>query len=47
MDEGIKILVVEDEKIVALDLERRLIKLGYMVIGMAASGSEALALVVD
>ncbi len=41
----IKILIVEDEKIVALDLKRRLTKLGYQVTGMAASGNKALALV--
>ncbi|MXS81639.1 EAL domain-containing protein [Nitrosomonas oligotropha] len=41
----IKILIVEDEKIVALDLKRRLTKLGYQVTGMAASGQKALALV--
>ena len=40
-----KILIVEDEKIVALDLKRRLTKLGYQVTGMAASGPKALALV--
>lgn len=41
----VKILIVEDEKIVALDLKRRLTKLGYQVTGMAASGDKALALV--
>lgn len=41
----IKILIVEDERIVALDLKRRLTKLGYQVTGMAASGQKALALV--
>ncbi|AEJ01733.1 response regulator receiver modulated diguanylate cyclase/phosphodiesterase with PAS/PAC sensor(s) [Nitrosomonas sp. Is79A3] len=40
-----KILIVEDEKIVALDLKRRLTKLGYQVTGMAASGQKALSLV--
>ena len=45
MSEHIKILIVEDEKIVALDLKRRLTKLGYQVTGMAASGDKALALV--
>ncbi|WP_297324008.1 EAL domain-containing protein [Nitrosomonas sp.] len=41
----IKILIVEDERIVALDLKRRLTKLGYQVTGMAASGDKALALI--
>lgn len=45
MSGNIKILIVEDEKIVALDLKRRLTKLGYQVTGMAASGEKALALV--
>jgi len=38
MDYEIKILIVEDEKIVALDLKKRLLKFGYHVTGMAASG---------
>ena len=37
-----RILVVEDERIVALNLQQRLVKLGYEVVGRAASGSEAL-----
>ena len=37
------ILLVEDENIVALDLRMRLTKLGYSVLGMAASGEEAVA----
>lgn len=45
MSEYIKILIVEDEKIVAIDLKRRLTKLGYQVTGMAASGHKALALI--
>ncbi len=45
MDKCIKILIVEDEQIVALDLKRRLTKLGYQVTGMAANGNKALALV--
>lgn len=45
MSEFIKILIIEDEKIVALDLKRRLTKLGYHVTGMAANGQKALTLV--
>ncbi|PSJ16362.1 GGDEF domain-containing response regulator [Nitrosomonas supralitoralis] len=45
MNKCISILIVEDEKIVALDLKRRLTKLGYQVTGMAASGQQAIALV--
>ena len=40
-----KVLVVEDENIVALDLKRRLSKLGYNVIGMASNADRALKLV--
>jgi PAS domain S-box-containing protein len=39
------ILIVEDERLVARDLERRLRRLGYNVIGPVASGEEALELV--
>lgn len=37
------ILVVEDESIVALDIEDRLTKMGYTVAGSTGSGEEALA----
>lgn len=40
-----KVLIVEDESIVALDLSRRLTRLGYPVAGMAPSGKRALDLV--
>ncbi|MBL8967966.1 MAG: EAL domain-containing protein [Spirochaetaceae bacterium] len=36
-----KILIVEDEKIIALDLQRRLERFGYTVVGMASDGPEA------
>ena len=38
------ILIVEDEKIIALDLQRRLERFGYSVVGMASDGAEAIAL---
>ena len=37
-----KVMVVEDERIVAFNLKQRLAKLGYEVPGIAASGAEAL-----
>lgn len=39
-----RILVVEDEVIVAYDLEQRLLEMGYAVAGLAFGGEEALAL---
>jgi DNA-binding NtrC family response regulator len=36
-----KILIVEDEQIVAVDIESQLERLGYRVVGTAASGEEA------
>ncbi|MCY2989764.1 MAG: response regulator [Planctomycetota bacterium] len=39
-----RLLIVEDEAIVAADLELRLARLGYQVAGTAASGEQALAL---
>ena len=38
---GEKILVVEDESLVARDLEQTLQRLGYEVVGIARSGAEA------
>jgi PAS domain S-box-containing protein len=40
--EAAKILIVEDESIVALDIKRRLIKLGYDVAAVVATGGEAI-----
>ena len=40
-----KVLIVEDENIVAMDLSRRLTNLGYEVVGMASSGKKATQLV--
>ena len=36
-----RILIVEDESLVAYDLDRRLTRLGYTVVGRAATGAEA------
>ena len=36
-----KILIVEDENIVAKDLQKRLINLGYEVVGIASTGEDA------
>jgi len=36
------ILIVEDEVLIAWDLERRLTRLGYSVLGIASSGQEAI-----
>ena len=41
------ILIVEDDAILALDLQRMLARLGYTVAGPLASGAEALALLSD
>jgi CheY-like chemotaxis protein len=38
----IRILVVEDETIVSLDIQNRLRMLGYEVVGAAVSGEEAI-----
>jgi signal transduction histidine kinase len=44
---GEKIVVVEDERVVARDIEKRLVKLGYAVPAIAASAEEALQKVAD
>ena len=38
-----RILIVEDERLVGFDLRRRLSRIGHVVVGIAASGEEALA----
>lgn len=40
---GAKILVVEDENIVALEIKKRLQKLGYVVPGVASTGEDAIS----
>ena len=40
-----KILIVEDEGIVAFNLQQRLQHMGYRITGLAESGAEGLALV--
>jgi two-component system, cell cycle sensor histidine kinase and response regulator CckA len=37
-----RILIVEDENIIALDIKRSLVNLGYDVVGTAASGEDAI-----
>jgi CheY-like chemotaxis protein len=37
-----RILIVEDERLIAIDLQRRLTRLGYAVVALAASGVEAI-----
>ena len=37
-----KILIVEDEKILAMGLKNKLEKLGYIITGLASSGNEAI-----
>lgn len=37
-----RILIVEDEQIIAADLEAKLTQLGHSVVGSAASGQEAI-----
>lgn len=37
-----KILVVEDENVVALEIKKRLVRLGYVVPSVAASGKDAI-----
>ncbi len=42
-----RIIIVEDENVVAMDLRASLTALGYQVTGVAATGREALALAAD
>jgi diguanylate cyclase (GGDEF)-like protein/PAS domain S-box-containing protein len=38
-----RLLIVEDEKIIALDLQRRLEKFGYQVVALSTTGRDAIA----
>lgn len=42
---GTRVLIVEDEAILALHLQRRLSRMGYVIAGMAATGAEALRMI--
>ncbi len=42
MDKKIKILLVEDEFIIAMSLERELVRSGYMVVKTVSSGEKAI-----
>lgn len=44
MNDKVKIMIVEDESILALDLSMRLQKEGYEVVGIAGSSADAIAL---
>ncbi len=41
------ILIVEDERIIALDLRSKLVRLGYKVVGVAHTGQEAVRLAAE
>jgi len=43
MERALKILIVEDESIVAMEIESYLTQLGYEVVGLFSSGEEALS----
>jgi CheY-like chemotaxis protein len=42
-----RILIVEDEHIIAWDLQRRLTRLGYVVLGIVSSGQDAVEKALD
>ena len=42
-----RILLVEDESIVQLDLQQRLERMGYSVVGLASRGEEAVAKAIE
>jgi DNA-binding response OmpR family regulator len=39
----VRILIVEDERLVGFDLRRRFARMGYTVVAITASGEEAIA----
>lgn len=47
MEENVKILIVEDESIVAFDLQRLLLNLGYDVLDIVSSGEKAIRKVTE
>jgi CheY-like chemotaxis protein len=40
-----RIVIVEDERLIAIHITRRLTRLGYMIVALAATGAEAITLV--
>jgi len=46
-DEPIRVLLVEDEAIVAQDLEETIARLGYMVLGVASEGVQAVCMAAE
>lgn len=47
MNDSFRIMIVEDEHIVALDLEHQVEKLGHSVVGIAGNGRHAIQLALD
>lgn len=47
MNESFRILIVEDEHIVALDLQQQVEKLGHAVVGIGGTGQEAIDLALE
>ncbi|MDO9000509.1 response regulator [Sediminibacterium sp.] len=45
--EKLKIFIVEDESIVAKDIQNSLVKLGYEVVGIANNGKEAIEKIIE
>jgi CheY-like chemotaxis protein len=45
--EKLRIFIVEDESIVAKDIQNSLVKLGYEVIGIANNGKEAIERIIE